>query len=88
MKRKQQPTKQPQKKELSAVDACYFGAAEAMKFGSDGNHLKVTQAQISRAREAVRLFERFTDDEMALSLLVGMVELGRRIERKENGNEK
>lgn len=91
MKRKQQPqliSKAPERGRLSAVDACYLGAAEAFKFGSDGNHLKITRAQISGAREAMEMFKHFSDDAMALALLVGMVELGRRIERKEHGNEK
>ena len=78
----------PKNPRLSVVDVCYLGAAEAFKFGSDGNHLKVTQSQINCARKTLKIFDDFSDDEMALSLLVGMVELGRRLERKEYGNEK
>ncbi len=79
----QLPTAQPPAKPLSASDACYLGAAEAMKFGALPESRSVTRAQLKAARTALSLFEDFTDDEMALSLLLAMVTLGRRVERRE-----
>ncbi len=79
-----QPPVAPQPaKPLSASDACYLGAAEAMKFGAAPESRSVTQAQLKAARTALALFENFTDHEMALSLLLAMVALGRRVERRE-----
>jgi len=68
---------------LSASDACHLGAAEAMKFGAKPDSQSVTQSQIRAAGDALRLFESYSDDQMAVSLLLAMVALGRRVERRE-----
>ena len=70
-------------KPLSASDACYLGAAEAMKFGAAPESRSITQSELRVAREALRFFETCTDDQMAVSLLVAMVALGRRVEQRE-----
>lgn len=68
---------------LSASDACFLGAAEAMKFGAKPDCQSVSQAELRAAREALRLFDTYTDDQMAVSLLLAMVVLGRRVEQRE-----
>lgn len=68
---------------LSAMNACYLGAAEAMKYGAAPESRQVTQAQLRAASRALRFFDDLSDDEMALALLVAMVALGRRVEEKE-----
>lgn len=73
-------------KPLGAVEMCWTGAAEAMKYGSEGNSLAVTRADLQAAKDARKLFKGFTEQQMAVALLVLMIDLGRRIENKTQQN--
>jgi hypothetical protein len=70
------------KKPLEARELCWAGAAEAMKYGSEGNSKTVTRADLQATIKARKLFEKFTDQQMAVALLILMVDLCRRINDK------
>ncbi len=70
------------KKRLGASDLCCIGAAEAMKYGALPDARKVTRADYRAVEKARGLFEGFTDQQMAVALLICMVDLGRRIDSK------
>lgn len=71
------------KPKISASDLCFLGAAEAMKYGAKDEGKKVSTADLRGANRARHLFKNYTDQQMAVSLLILMLDLGRRIAEKE-----
>jgi hypothetical protein len=79
--RKIRTVKEPPKpKPLGASDFCYIGAAEAMKYGATPDARKITRKDYQAVEKARDLFEQFTNQQMAVALLILMVDLGKRID--------
>jgi len=67
------------KKPLEVRELCWSGAAEAMRYGCPDRPM-LSNADLKAVVKARQLFEGLTDQQMAVALLLLMVDLGRRIE--------
>ncbi len=69
------------KKPLANNELCWSGAAEAFRYGCL-DAPDVSRADIKQIIKARQLFEGFTDQQMAVALLILLLDLGRRIENQ------
>jgi hypothetical protein len=69
-------------KKLALNELCWTGAAEAFKFGCPDAPC-LDSADYKSVIKARELFETFTDEQMAVALLILMLDLGRRLQGRE-----
>lgn len=67
---------------LNHRDACYLGASEAFESVANGYGERLSSEQWARVRETLSLLESRPDDEIAIVLVLAMVKLGRRVEKR------